>query len=236
MTRICICDDSEEARYNLSERLTQTGLFDNAAYTFFSDGKELLSEMTQGTRFDFIFLDAEMPKLDGPETGRRIYELDKTCVIIFVSSYPQYAIEAFDCHAFAYLLKGADEDKFLSVLKSASEKHKLGGGYRYLATRNGNVFCPLSEIYYIECFRKQLIYYTEKGTYKTRELISDVQSALENFGFCRVHKGYTVNLSKVHHLSKTDVILTDGSKVPISTRKKSYVIESFNDYIRRYVL
>ncbi|MBE6704967.1 MAG: response regulator transcription factor [Ruminococcaceae bacterium] len=236
MTKICICDDSESARLTLQRRLDETNLFDNAEYSFCSNGDSLIREINKGIRYDFIFLDADMPGHSGTETGKMIYSVDKTAVIIFVSSYPQYAIEAFDCHAYAYLLKDSDNERFLSVIKGAVEKRRLSGGFRYLRTRDGTVFCPLSEIYYMECLRKQLIYYTEKEKYITRELIGETETKTEDLGFCRVHKGYIVNLSKIHHITKTDVILTNGAKVPISTRKRTYVIERFNDYVRRYIL
>ena len=116
MIRIAICDDDKAYCEKLKQRICETNLFVNPQFHCFDNGVDLLKEYQKGTRYDFVFLDIDMPQVTGIELGKKINVKD------------QYAIEAFDCHAFNYLLKDADDNRFdfvlLKAIKSYQKAHK----------------------------------------------------------------------------------------------------------------
>ena len=112
MIKICICDDDSAYRQKLYALLEGTALLGNAEYSFYDNGAKLISDYESGARFDLVFLDVDMPECSGIETGKHISSSDPKAIIIFVTSYPQYAIDAFECSAFHYLLKDCDPERF----------------------------------------------------------------------------------------------------------------------------
>ena len=184
--------------------------------------------------YDLIFLDIDMPIIGGIETGKYVNSIDVKAIIIFITSYPQYAIDAFDCSAFHYLLKPCDYDKFYTVLKKAVEKYILFHRNHVIQTKEGPVKLALSDIYYIECWKKHILYHTTSKTYTVRGTLSEVISELSEFGFYQTHQGYIVNFEKVAELQKFDIVLSNGEKVMMSVRKRTDVINAFESYLERY--
>ena len=234
--KICISDDNAAECRKLKALLSNTGLLENAEYAFYESGERLIADYKNGLRYDIVFLDVDLPLLCGIEVGKYINSTDPRGIIIFVTSYPQYAIDAFECNAFHYLLKDCDYDKFYSVIFRAVEKHRILHKYYALKTKDGPVTLELSDIFYIECFRKHLLFYTDSATYETRGTIGEALEKTQDFGFCQTHQGFIVNFSKVHHFTKNDVVLVNGMKVMVSVRKRTEVITSYNKYIERYIV
>lgn len=234
--KICICDDNTAEHQKLKTMLIKTGLFEKAEYVFYNSSEKLVNDYKCGIRYDLVFLDVDMPNLNGIDTGKYINSTDSKAIIIFVTNYPQYAIEAFECNAFHYLLKSSEYDKFYSVIFRAVEKHRLYHRCYVLKTKDSLVTLDLSEINYIECCKKHLLFYTDTKVYSTRENICDTLEKIKDFGFYQTHQGFIVNFSKVHHFTKTDAILVNGMKVMISVRKRTEVMTAYNKYIERYVV
>ena len=133
--KIAICDDNPTERTALKSRLDATGELSGAEYRFFDDGDELIREYEKGERYDLVLLDVEMEKVDGIDTGNYISSVDGDAMIIFVTSYPQYALDAFDCNAFHYLLKSSDDDRFNSVIHRALQHYKKNPRFYTLSTK-----------------------------------------------------------------------------------------------------
>lgn len=235
MMKIAICDDNVTEQNILKSRLDATGELKGAEYRFFTDGNELIDEYKKGERYDLVFLDVEMEKVDGIDTGNYISSTDPGAIIIFVTSFPQYAIEAFDCNAFHYLLKSSDESRFNSVIRRALKLYKKNHRFYTLNTKEGVVKLPISDIYYVECFRKHLYFYTANATYVTKSTLSEAVASLQPFDFCQVHQGYVVNFEKVVQIIGNDMILDNGMKVSISVRKHTDVIQAYSQYIERTI-
>ena len=236
MIKICICDDGAAEHEKLQSLLVKTGLLGNAEYSFYNNSSNLVSDYNRGVRYDFVFLDVDMPELNGIEVGKFINSEDPKAIIIFITSYPQYAIDAFECNAFHYLLKDSEYDKFRRIIFKATEKYKLFHQYYFVKTKDGPVTLDLSEIYYIECCKKHLLFYTDNKVYSTRENIGDAIAKTKEFGFYQTHQGYIVNFSKVHHFTKTDAVLVNDMKVMVSARRRTEVIAAYSKYIERYIV
>lgn len=235
MIRIAICEDAKDHQLLLKNKLTKTGVFTNPKFDFFDNGKLLLDQYKKGERYDFVFLDVDMPILGGIETGKTISSIDNKAIIVFVTNYPQYAIEAFDCNAFNYLLKDASDEKFNSVILKAADKYKTFHQVYNILAKEGMVTLNVADIYFIECCQKHLYFHMGKGTYVTKKTLSEVYDALSPHGFYQVHQGYIVNFSKVKMIEGNDIHLDNGQKVMISVRKHTEVIKSYAEYIRRFM-
>ena len=232
--RIAICDDMPECWAQVREHLnryTATECF--SSVTEFASADDLLAAYEQGNRFDLIFLDVEMAQTNGIDAGMRIKELDKQAILIFVSAHPQYAVFSYDCDALYYIVKPIDGDKFDRVLGKAMEKYKLLH-QEYVLKNLGDVRrLAITDILYVEICRKHLLFHTTTGTYETVGKLNEALEELHLFGFCQVHQGYVVNMNHIKSFAQNDVVLSDGTHVMVSVRKKTEVLRQYANFLER---
>lgn len=233
MIKIAICEDCLTDCECLEKQLNQTGMFKTANYSYYKNGKELNDAIDNGAYYDFVFLDVDMPIVNGIEAGKHICSASPKTIIIFVTAYPQYAIDAFDCNAFHYILKNSDFDKFCSVIHKALERHKMNHRTYCISCKEGVWNIPVSDIYYIELCRKKLIFHTADNQYVSTGTLSKALSDLEDLGFFQCHQGYIVNFSKVFCIQKYDIVLDNSSTVMMSVRKRPEFLKEYNNYLRR---
>ena len=232
--RIAICDDMPECRAQVREHLnryTAVGCF--SSVTEFASADDLLAAYEQGNRFDLIFLDVEMAQTNGIDAGMRIKELDKQAILIFVSAHPQYAVFSYDCDALYYIVKPIDGDKFDRVLGKAMEKYKLLHQEYVLKNRGDVRRLAISDILYVEICHKHLLFHTTTGTYETVGKLNEALEELHPFGFCQVHQGYVVNMNHIKSFAQNDVVLSDGTHVMVSVRKKTDVLRQYANFLER---
>ena len=232
MIKIAICDDSLLDATSL-EKLCQahSGLCEINIKTF-TDSNVFLTAH-QKNPYDIVFLDIEMPIQNGIDVGKHLRKINKNTIIIFSTSYPQYAIEGYDCEAFQYLLKPISPQKLESTLNRAIYKISLSHQYHNIKVHNIVRRLPISEIYFIEYCQKHIIYHMKNDRIETTGRFSDVIQELQKYGFYQVHQGYIVNLDKIYDFDKYSIILDDKRTVMISVRKKKEVILAYTKYVER---
>ena len=230
--KIAICDDSKQFRDDILRNLGHCAVISGEnVYSQFSSAEDLLNAYNSGSRYDIIFLDVEMRDINGVDAGVQIREYDKKVIIIFVSSYPKYAISAYDCEAFYFIVKPIEQKKFIKVVNKAVEKYKLLHQY-YIIKNKGDVKkISINDIYFLEIYRKHLIFHTINGNYETIGKISEALTELYPYGFCQVHQGYLVNMNHIKAFDKHDIIIDNGEKVMISVRKRAEVLRIYADYL-----
>lgn len=231
---IAICDDCERECLIIKKYCEESEICAHIKCTTFLSGSKLLAAYKSGKRFDIVLLDVDMPEIDGIKVGNAIRSLDRNVIIIFITAYPEYAIDAYECEAFNYILKPCDPQKLKDVLTRALDRLGLLCKYHVVKIRNEIFRIPISEIYYIECCHKHIIYYLKHEKVETTDKLSSVYEALADYGFCQVHQGYIVNMAKIRRFDNYSVILEDGRAVMISVRKKAEVMIAYAKYVERY--
>jgi len=156
---------------------------------------------------DVVFLDVEMPRMNGIDAAKALIELKKPPLVVFATAYPQFAVEAFRYDAVDYLLKPYDEEQLketiLRIERKFNTSNKTGKSTGKLAVEADG------EIYYLDPNNILYIYKDDKITKiitKAREFevktpLKDLESRLTMFNFFRIHKGYLVNLNYVIRLT-----------------------------------
>ena len=228
MLKIAICDDVREDIDRLAEMLYKTGLFKKAEYCLFESGESLLRAVENGNIFDIVLLDINMPGMNGIDAGKRLTELIPYTILIYVTNYPEYAIQAFDTNAYHYVLKSESDEKFFEVLSKAKVRYLKRKKSHLVRTKGGATHLLLDEIKYVEYCDKHLRYRTANGTYSERGQIGELAEELEEFGFIYVHQGYLVNSKWIRAIKKDTVELTDGTELMMSMKRRSRVIERYN--------
>lgn len=158
---------------------------------------------------DVVFLDVEMPKMNGMAAAKALMELKKVPLIVFATAYPQFAAEAFRYDAIDYLLKPYDEDQLQETIQRI-EKKLANYDEGETGKRSGKLPVEAEgEIFYLEPADILYIYRDEKitklitktGEFETKTPLKELENRLVAFDFFRIHKSYLVNLSYVSKLT-----------------------------------
>ena len=179
-------------------------------------------------QYDLIFMDIDMPGLNGIDTARAIREIDENVVLMFVTAMPQYALVGYEVDAIDYVIKPVSYPDFALKLKKALRyvKQNKADEPLILQTKDGLVTINIRDIYFVEASLHYCIYHTKDGEYKVREKISAVEQRLTPFDFARCNAGYLVALKHVKAIIKDDVQVGDFV-LKISRGKKASFTEKF---------
>ncbi|WNS75728.1 LytTR family DNA-binding domain-containing protein [Bacillus sp. DTU_2020_1000418_1_SI_GHA_SEK_038] len=158
---------------------------------------------------DVVFLDVEMPKMNGMMAAKALMELKKAPLVVFATAYPQFAAEAFRYDAVDYLLKPYDEDQLQETIErierklSAHKEKDIGKSTGKLAIEaDGEIhYLEPKELLYIVRDEKLTKLITRNGEFETKTPLKDLESRLLGYGFFRIHKSFLVNLEHVTRLS-----------------------------------
>ncbi len=211
----------------------------------FGDGASAVTGIQTG-RPDLLFLDVQMPEVDGFEVLSAL-DADQVPVTIFVTAYDQYAIRAFDVCAVDYLLKPFDRSRFLKALGRARKQIELNastaGAQSDLSTRllglleqarpdtylqrfviksGGRVsFVKVDEVDWVEAAGNYVRLHAGRETHMLRETMSALEQELDPRKFVRIHRGTAVNVERIKELRPLfhgdhEVTLADGVRLTLS--------------------
>ena len=182
------------------------------------------------SQYDIVFMDIEMPGINGMDAAKQLREKDPSVILIFVTHLSQYAINGYEVDALDYIVKPIGYPAFALKLKRAVSRRK---GAReeeiILSTNIGPLRLRVSALKYVEIYKHHIVYYTELGEYKAYGVLKDVEAALPKEQFFRCGGSYIVNLRHIMALSGMNV-LVDGRDIPISRARKKELVAELNRY------
>lgn len=231
--KIVICDDHQSDISVIKDILLSYPPTQSSKIDTYTSGDNLIQSIKENVKYDIAFLDVDMPLINGIDLGRTIKELSPNTRIVFVTSYPQYAIEAYNCEAFNYLLKPVDTNKAIDVIKRLVQKYKEENKYIIIKEKSKKVRININDIYYIECYKRHIFYHLKDEIHDTVDNISKVLDKLKEYGFYQIHQGYIVNFNKIKCFDKYSAILDDNRSVEISIRKKKEVLLAYSKYMEK---
>lgn len=227
--RIAVCDDEELFRLEFKSVLDKVLI--NAEYDIdtFSGGSSLYEAFLKNP-FDLVFLDIEMPGIDGITLAKRLRAVSENVQIVFLTSHIEYALEGYEVNALRYLVKPVDMNKLSEVLKYIQDK-KNNSRQIMIKQEGEDIVIDISDIIYMESMDKNVRIVTSKSEYITRYNISDYEEELKNSGFLRIHRGYLISLSKVKKIVKNDVVMDGDISLPVSRSN----LKALKDALYAYV-
>ena len=232
--KIAVCDDEtlfldfigtlvEEwaAKHNISLALFR-----------FTNGDDLIDAHRKEC-MDLILLDILMPLLNGIDTARELRALDQMVPIIFLTSSRDFAVDSYEVKAFHYLVKPVDTEKLSGILDDFLKTLKQPKNTFTAHTGEGFVQIIISDVDYLEAQNKQVLFHMSDGrTLAIHERFSRCAEVFSpKLGFCRCHRSYIVNLSRVQQFSKSEITTFNRAVIPIS--RNSYA--AFKDTYFRHM-
>ena len=236
MMRAAIVDDEPLARERIRSLLVEAR--DVEIVAEFANGREAI-EALEGAAPDLLFLDIQMPEINGFDVLQAI-GVGHVPVVIFITAYDQFAVRAFEAHALDYLLKPFDDERFEATLQRARERfrqqqggdldrrlrallNEARGDRAYLQrlvvpAGQRSVFVRTEEIDWIEAERNYVRLHVRGRTWLLRENLSRIASALDPATFCRIHRSTIVNVDRIQAVESLVrgeymVVLHDGTRL-----------------------
>jgi two-component system response regulator LytT len=230
--RIAVCDDEEKFREQVRDKIDKvSGSLDVVVDTY-SDGYKLLEAFDRNP-YDVLFLDIEMPAMDGITLAKKLRERNDKIYIVFLTGHIEYALEGYEVRALRYLTKPVQEDKLREVLRYVMDKSTKKK--QLMIKEDGEeILINVADILYFEAQNQYIMIYTTTDKYLVRYNIGDFEEQLKGDGFFRTHRGYLVSLAKVKRLVKSDVLIDtpDGEiTVPVSRSNLKAVKEALYAFV-----
>jgi two-component system LytT family response regulator len=233
--KIIIVDDESLARQITKNYLASRSDVEILAEC--SNGFDAIKKINE-LKPDLIFLDIQMPKLNGFEM---LELLEDPPIIIFTTAYDHFAIKAFEVSAVDYLLKPFSEERFTSALQKAiaqlgdrfqqnsaiqniikQRDEKIEFLERVVIKDGGKItIIPVEEVKWIEAQDDYVLINSEKGRFLKQKTMKYFENHLNENQFVRIHRSYIINLDFLQHLEQTDtesyrLVLKNGKELPVS--------------------
>lgn len=225
-TQFILCDDNADdlnsLRGAVEEYITSRGIIGETLC--FSSPEELLKFSEEKTDGMAVYLlDVVMPAVDGIELGKRIRERDGSAAVIYISISREFALDAFEVHAFSYLIKPFPTEKLYSELDGCLGQTAPSPQTISVKTAGGIVGVDTSEIIAVEYYAHRLTFHMKSGRklstlYQKQPFNVRAEELIKTGSFVRVSASYLVNFRNIRGLKTDEFIMCDGSRYRI-TRK-----------------
>jgi two-component system LytT family response regulator len=223
MMKVVIVDDEPLARQNVRILLEADPELTIAGEC---NGVEAV-EVIEREKPDILFLDIQMPEVDGFEVLERIGN-HAVRAIVFVTAYDQYALRAFEVSALDYLLKPYDDGRFYAALLRAKERARTKSGWvrRFLVrTRDKVSFIRDEDIDWVEAADYYVSLHAGGRSHLIRETMTEIEKQLDPDCFVRVHRSAIVNIDRVKEMhagfrGDSTLVLADGTRLRISRARR----------------
>ncbi|MBQ7519381.1 MAG: response regulator transcription factor [Clostridia bacterium] len=228
--RVLIADDEPGMRMILRKMIARVEGYELVGEA--ADGAELM-RLFDELRPQVVFLDVDMPVMNGVACANQIQDADPSCVLIFATAHEEYRSDAFAVYAFDYLLKPFRMERVIETLTRIKERQEYmrarpavekptaperarPQGRMMLKHRDGVSFINMADILLVQREERSTVIYTADGqSYATSDTLSETEAKLDPQVFFRCHRSYIINLNRIHDITPygrwTYIVRLDGT-------------------------
>ncbi|MBP3477375.1 MAG: response regulator transcription factor [Lachnospiraceae bacterium] len=241
MIQIAVCDDEplllEEIEKETRQCLEEQKVF--SVISAFSTGENLLYEIEEGSAFDLLLLDIELPGISGMELAGRIHKLLPYALILFVTAHYKYAVDAYELNIFRYIPKNQLKERLPHAVRDAVSILEIQNVDSYLiSNQNRMERILLKDVLYIMRDGKNAVFYLtvpqsdHRKEYRVRRTLAEVYEELNRDDFIFIDRGCIVNLRHISGIEHSDCILTDGGVLAVASSRLSELKKKLNEFWR----
>ena len=227
---IAICDDERNFAKMLKDYISEYAAihdFTNHVELYFSPTQLLRADLS---KCDVVFLDIEMPGIDGIETARQLRQQYDELLLVFITGWIKYAPDGYRVNAFRYLLKKSLPEDLWLCLDEIQEKLFENTECISLRSKERELEIPLKNIVYFEGTRQKnvLVYLKhELPPIECYGKISEMDELLQEKGFLRIQKSFLVNMAYIEKIRNYKARLRNGTELKVSERQYQSVNQQY---------
>ncbi len=234
----CIAVDDEPRAIDVIKNYSSKITFITLVGSFTSSLRVI--DYLQNHEVDLIFLDIEMPNLNGLDFLR---SLENQPMVIFTTAYSEFAIDSFEFNVVDYLLKPIDFNRFFKAVNKAYKKYKLiqsgskqantvtdsNNNYEFILVKSGTKIHKIvkEEILYIQSDSNYVYFITQAGRVISVFTMKQVLALLSDENFIRIHKSYIINIRRIDLIEKHQVKIGEN-KIPIGYSYREHFFSKIN--------
>lgn len=236
MIKVAVIDDDGQSLKTIKNYIERYKAEQGGDYSVscFDMGIEFISDYK--AEYDIIFMDINMPLMNGMEVVRKLREIDNITCVIFITNLAQYALKGYEVNALDFMLKPVEYVDFsLKFEKAVRYSEKFSNKSCLMKTDNGIVRLNYADIQYIESGGHYLFFHTTQGVYTRRGRLNDLEASFTDSGFARCNVSYLINLEHVKKLENSCVTVGEDL-LPISRSKYAEFVSALTRYFGGGVL
>lgn len=223
MFKIAICEDNKDFSLELKTIIHKTFFQYNldCLIDCYYTGEDILKEITINNKiYDVIFFDIELPNLNGIEAAKKIRKLDNNILFIFITHLNEKVYEVLNLNIFNFIRKNHFQEEIDPILKSLIKTLDCLVKKYTFPIDGENTYFKLYDILYLEVLNRQLIVHTEENSYvSSYRSLKNIPFKLEKNYFFEIYRGIVINLNHVKNFNSREVLLLDGTSLPIARRR-----------------
>lgn len=233
--KVAVCDDREIQLELINKYIEEWAEINkiNIHVDKFKSAEEFLFKWECYEKYDIIFLDIEMKIMSGIELSNIIRKRNKSIDIVFTTGIFKYALHGYKVGALQYLMKPIKKEDVAECLDNTKKRiQDENDNSKYITIEMPKKSLKLNydNIQYCIMFSPYIDIHTNSDKITLRKKISDIEKLLPRTTFIRCHRSYLVNLKYIKTITKDNVILDNGVKIPISRGRYNEVNEAFINY------
>ena len=225
-----VCDDENFYREKVQKLLENylSGYKINYTIQLFSSGEEFLQENENKVKFDIVFMDINMSRMDGIRTALQMRSVHSHTYIVLITAFIQYALEGYKVDAVRYIMKDTLDSALDECMDTILKKMQLSRiNFSFL---EGEKWLYTDNIFYVESQRHKAVFFyldEKMENYHIYEKLDVIEERLSGYGFLRIHKSYLVNMKHICRISNYAVYLDNGEELSVPRLKYQAVKEEF---------
>ena len=228
---IGLCDDEMNTHNTVENLLADYAvLYDlNIRIIHYTSAEELLGA---GDDLDFLFLDIDMPKMDGIEAAHKLRDRGIEYKIIMLTAREDRYREAFKIQAFRFVPKPIEKTELYGVINDVREH--IVGISKVSVFRDGVSYDIVQrDILYVEADKSATLIFTRGNEYRSEQTLASWRDVLDDRVFFQCHKSFIVNMGKIEHIKKNIIYMLNGDKVAVSRRLHTPLMNAYMEYDTR---
>lgn len=229
--RIAICEDNLYFLNYASKVINKVfALYSkNCKIDIFSDSRVFLDKLNNHSipPYHIIFLDIDMPQIDGISIGSFLRKTNVDSFIIYLSNMEELVFDTFKTRPFSFIPKSQFKNRIHATIEAVYTAYKEKNSFVTLTINNTNYHWNIHKLIYIECSNKILHLHFTHTNLDVMYQIGLLENALTEYGFIRSHKGFLVNYRFIFCIEKDFILLDDQTKIPLSKHRAVNVKNMF---------
>lgn len=238
--KLSICDDQESILLLLQKFILEISNIEEIPMVLdsFQNPAILLERVKKNPQeYDLVFLDIDMPLVNGIELGESLKSINSDVIIIYITAHDKYAYSAYQIRAFHYLMKPINKDKlketFLEAVKLINKTTIQKDQEEITILNRGHgSHVPYNEIIYFEKNRNKVRVICKEKQYEYYITFKQLIKEIDKDQFVQCHQGYIINKEKISSYEKNTVILDQTIQIPVSKKNMNTIKKVFSKSLR----
>ncbi len=232
MYKIAICDDEIKIGEYIAKYIRETFRKKEKqveVYTY-TDAESLRRQMKLGSEYDALLLDIDMPGENGIDFCKKLRQQGDETLVVFISNKETLVFQTFEVKPFRFVRKNFFQDEadaLVDALIGELESRK-NRWLRFENPQEGIIYSfNIDKILYCEAANKFCCIHSIDDSKEIRIKLSELTKRLEEFHFIQVHRSFLVNPEHIYRIDADEILMADGSKVPISRRRREQIKDAY---------